>query len=786
MLRLLVIVMSFLAISCSSEKAVQSIRPNQKTASPVVTKPTIARERHQLTDTTFTSPSQARDIAPSLDSLHFGNGKSEMFPDTTFGEADQISEKMELARQHYLNALSSQETGDTTAALSEFEQSIQILNDLADDTDVESGKDYIDLSKSLAEDYEKLLVTSGKIDENTSVFALREILSQEVETIDTAKVTIPKVDVVGAGVPLPLNDQVEKNLAFFMGRGSHYIEKWLYLEGRYMPLMKRIFREEGVPEELVYLSMPESGLRTDAKSWVRAVGQWQFMKGTGSLYGLRVNWWYDERRDFEKATRAAARHLKDLYSEFGDWNLVLGAYNAGAGRIFRGIRRSGSTDYWTMRKHLPRQTRNYVSQFIAVVRIAKDPEKYGFKGLVRADSLAFEYVEVNDCVDLKVLARSAGTTADTLRDLNPELLQWCTPPGVKGYRLRVPPGRKEMFAANYAAIPDDQKRDWAIHTVRKGETLSSIASRYGLSIAFLQEVNKFKNIRKLSIGTIIAIPLPKEVAAKQDKMQFDYNKEIRKISFNRAKKLAQKDPSGKRSKAAVKQTAGKERLAYRVKRGDTLGHIAEWYGVRASDIRNWNDIAYGDPIRAGQELTIWVTQEKVATLRNFDLMSFSEKESMRSGDAIDLAQGSRLKGKGVVPAPSQSWTQHEVIEGESLDKIARQYGTTVEDLKNWNQLTGNRIRVGQKLEIYNLPERRVNLIPAPATNKAAPEPLKEQTPGEIVHKVKKGETVFEIARSYSVQPSVLMAYNNLRTSKLRVGQILRIPASTHSGNIINH
>ena len=225
MLRLLVIVMSFLAISCSSEKAVQSIRPNQKTASPVVTKPTIARERHQLTDTTFTSPSQARDIAPSLDSLHFGNGKSEMFPDTTFGEADQISEKMELARQHYLNALSSQETGDTTAALSEFEQSIQILNDLADDTDVESGKDYIDLSKSLAEDYEKLLVTSGKIDENTSVFALREILSQEVETIDTAKVTIPKVDVVGAGVPLPLNDQVEKNLAFFMGRGSHYIEK---------------------------------------------------------------------------------------------------------------------------------------------------------------------------------------------------------------------------------------------------------------------------------------------------------------------------------------------------------------------------------------------------------------------------------------------------------------------------------------------------------------------------------------------------------------------------------
>jgi peptidoglycan lytic transglycosylase D len=353
---------------------------------------------------------------------------------------------------------------------------------------------------------------------------------------------------VSHDLPLTVNDEVLMFLNFFQTpKGRDIVETGLRRSGKYRDMISRVLQEEGMPQDLIYLAQAESAFQPLALSRAGARGIWQFVAYRGQQYGLRHNWWIDERQDPEKATRAAAQHLRDLYGLFGDWYLAMAAYNCGPGNVQKGIERTGYADFWELYKRnvLPRETKNYVPIIIALTLIAKDAAHYSIQADPEAP-VPTDVVKPGRPIDLRLVAETIDVDVETLRSLNPSLLRMATPDD-PSFELRLPQGTGEKFTAEIAAIPPDKWISWRRHRVEPGETLASIAKKYRVTPVAIAEANHMERTAALEPGAKLTIPASQPASE--------------------SKRLL---------------------VSYRVRRGDTLAGISDRFSVNSEDVRKWN------------------------------------------------------------------------------------------------------------------------------------------------------------------------------------------------------
>lgn len=349
-------------------------------------------------------------------------------------------------------------------------------------------------------------------------------------------------------LPLTVNDEVLSFLNFFQTpRGRAIVETGLRRAGRYREMIARVLREEGVPQDLIYLAQAESAFQPLALSRAGARGIWQFVPYRGQQYGLRHTWWIDERQDPEKATRAAAQHLRDLYHLFGDWYLAMAAYNCGPGNVQKAIERTGYADFWELynRRVLPRETKNYVPIILALTLIAKDAPHYG----IQADPeepVPYDVVKPGRAIDLRLVAETIDVDLETLRSLNPALLRLTTPDDTT-FELHLPPGTAGRFSAEIADIPADKWVSWRRHRVASGETLAAIAKKYRVTPASIAEANTLERGAPLEPGEKLIIPASRPEAETKSRL-----------------------------------------VRYRVRKGDTLAGVADQFSVTPEEVRKWN------------------------------------------------------------------------------------------------------------------------------------------------------------------------------------------------------
>jgi membrane-bound lytic murein transglycosylase D len=560
-------------------------------------------------------------------------------------QADPAEALIAQAEKQYASGQSNYQAGHLEAARDDFDRAFNTL--LSTNLDVRSDE-------RLQREFDKLIEAVHELE----MAALKqgdgftEPRSEPAPIDEANEVTFPvdpnvkakaaeEVKNTKSDLPLVMNDEVASFINYFSSpRGRATLEHAWTRSGRYHDMISRTLKEEGVPQDLIYLAQAESGFQPLALSHAGARGMWQFMAGSGQLYGLERSWWVDDRQDPEKATRAAARHLKDLYNQFGDWYLAMAAYNSGAGTVQRAVERTGYADFWELYRRgvLPKETRNYVPIILAVTIIAKNPETYGLQRVTPIAAPMTEAVVINYPVDLRLVAECVDTSVDYLQELNPSLLRMTTPKDQQ-FTLNLPAGSRDKYEEEIASIPLDMRTYWRYHRVEDGDTLPSIARKYHTTPTAISEANNLTGAEPRP-GTKLIIPI---------------------IPGHNGSSLA----------------FSKKPTRYKVRKGDTVASVADDFEVPVDKLRKWNHLR-GSALTPGRVLVIYRPTAGDS----------SEPEVKTASAKSHEATGS-----------SQAAKYHKVKKGETLSSIAETNHTSVAALRRDNPKLAANLRAGDVLLI---------------------------------------------------------------------------------------
>jgi len=573
---------------------------------------------------------------------------------------DAVGDLIARAEKEYQTGLVNHQAGKTDEAKQNFDNALNAL--LSSNLDIRSDD-------RLQAEFDRIVTGVNQLYPNGTAPSDTEAQQKsEPAPIDETNGLTPAPDAsikakaqaeiknTHSDLPLMMTDQVAGFITYFSGRGRGGFERAFARSGRYHDMIVATLRQEGVPQDLIYLAQAESGFHPLAVSRVGARGIWQFMGSRARGYGLSHNMWVDDRQDPEKSTRAAARHLKDLYNEFGDWYLAMAAYNSGPGTVQAAVKRTGYADFWELyrRNVLPKETRNYVPIILAVTIMTKNPSQYGLDDVAMDRAADYDRVTVNYPVDLRLVAECVDSSSSELQDLNPSLLRLTTP-RAGNFELHLPAGTKEQYETAIASIPADMRLWWRFHTVHSGDTLASLARNYHTTAKLISAANHLEGA-ELEADAKLVIPVAPGKHPLSDTATY-----ARRIT------------------------------RYKVHSADTVESVADNFGISPQMLRRWNGL-HGDSLRGRRVLALHLPispgagDAEVASSRTSSRNRSTRPKATQTASAKPPATKSAQIERE--PSVQAAVVHHKVKSGETLYSIANAYRTSVAALKRDNRNVG--------------------------------------------------------------------------------------------------